>query len=69
MTNKPLSRLEAALRSMPVTEREIFLAVRLDGLSYADIARRTDRTPQEVERSFAAALRHILRSIDEGGAH
>ncbi|WEJ99472.1 MAG: sigma-70 region 4 domain-containing protein [Candidatus Sphingomonas phytovorans] len=62
-----LARLEAALRSMPVIEREIFLAARLDSLSYAEIARRTGRTARDVERRFAAALGHILRSMDRGG--
>lgn len=61
------ARLEAALRSMPIIEREIFLAVRLDDLSYGEIARRTGRSPQEVERCFATALRHILQHMDEGG--
>lgn len=71
MTTKPdpdtLARLEAALRSLPVIEREIFLAMRFDDLDYAEIARRTGRTAREVERRFAAALKHIAQCMDEGG--
>lgn len=62
-----LARLEAALQTMPITEREIFLAVRLDGLDFAEIAHRTGRTPKAVERCFAAALRHILQHMSEAG--
>jgi len=71
MTTKPdplmLTRLENAVRSLPDIEREVFLAVRLDGLSYAAIAARTGRSASEIERRFAAALSAIQRTLDEGG--
>lgn len=71
MTHNPdpdrLARLEAAVRSLPDVEREIFLALRLDGLSYAEIARRTGLSPCQVERRFAAALARIARAMNDGG--
>ena len=51
-----LSRLEAALRAMPRIQREIFLAIRLDDMSYDEIARRTGLTVKQVERHFARSL-------------
>jgi len=71
MVTKPdpvtLARFEKAVRSLPDIEREVFLAVRLDGLSYIEIAARTGRSAEEIERHFAAALYAIQRTLDEGG--
>lgn len=62
-----LARLEAAVRALPDAEREIFLAVRLDDLSYAKIARRTGYSAERVERLFAKAFVQIARAMNEGG--
>ena len=43
-----LSRLERAVRRMPRLQREIFLAIRLDDLSYPEIAERTGVSAREV---------------------
>jgi len=71
MVTKPdpvmLTRLENAVASLPDLEREVFLAMRLDGLSYAAIAARTGRSEEEIERRFAAALLSIQETLDEGG--
>ncbi|WP_239987565.1 sigma factor-like helix-turn-helix DNA-binding protein [Sphingosinithalassobacter portus] len=58
-----LARIEDAVRRLPRLEREVFLAVRLDGLTYAEIAARTRLTPRQVERLFAQALTNILRNM------
>jgi hypothetical protein len=48
MTHGPdpvtLKRLERAVRKLPRLQREIFLALRLDDLSYDEIAERTGLT-------------------------
>ncbi len=49
-------RLEAGLQRMPKMRREIFLAIRLEDLSYAEIAERTGLSVQQVERHFARSL-------------
>lgn len=71
MTDHPdpdrLVRLEAAVRALPVLEREVFLAVRLDGLTYAEIARRTGLSPRAVERRFAEALTRLVRELHRDG--
>jgi RNA polymerase sigma factor (sigma-70 family) len=58
-----LKRLEAALSNMPRLQREIFLAVRLDDLSYEEIARRTGLTVRRVERQFARSLYKLSKQI------
>ncbi|MFZ2994893.1 sigma factor-like helix-turn-helix DNA-binding protein [Sphingobium sp.] len=67
-----LERLEAALLSMPRLRREIFLAVRLDAMSYADIADRTGLSVRAVEHQMARAIMHIghhLRDTDAPSPH
>jgi RNA polymerase sigma-70 factor (ECF subfamily) len=58
-----LARLEDAVRRLPRIEREIFLAVRLDDLTYPEIAERTGLSPRAVERRFANALTGIMRNL------
>jgi RNA polymerase sigma-70 factor (ECF subfamily) len=51
-----LQRLDTGLRRMPKRRRMIFLAVRLDDASYAELAERTGLAVRQVEREIAAAL-------------
>jgi RNA polymerase sigma-70 factor (ECF subfamily) len=51
-----LGRLNRELRRMPKRCRVIFLAVRLDGASYAELAEQTGLSIRQVEREIAAAL-------------
>jgi RNA polymerase sigma factor (sigma-70 family) len=60
-----LRRLERALLRLPRLQREIFLAVRLDDMSYADIAERTGLTVKQVERQFAKSLRVLWVMADD----
>jgi len=48
-----LERMEAALLTLPRFTREVFLAHRLDDLSYRDIAARTGVSVRRVEREIA----------------
>jgi len=60
-----LARLERAVKSLRRLDREIFLARRLDDMSYAEIAERTGLTVKQVERAMVRALigidRHLCR--------
>jgi len=58
-----LERLEDALLRLPQIQRDIFLAVRLDALSYGEIAERTGLTKRQVERLFAKALGNFSRNL------
>jgi RNA polymerase sigma-70 factor (ECF subfamily) len=58
-----LSRLERAMATMPSLSREIFLAHRLDGLSFEEIGRRTGLSVRQVERHIAHAIAHIDRML------
>lgn len=54
-----LRRLEAALSKMKPRTREIFLAHRLDGMSYAEIANRTGISISAVEKHMMKAIAKI----------
>ena len=58
-----LRRLEAALLHMPRIQREIFLAVRLDDMSYDEIAGRTGLTVKQVERHFARSIYKLSKQM------
>jgi RNA polymerase sigma-70 factor (ECF subfamily) len=61
-----LARLEAAVARMPRLQREILLAIRLEDLSYAELAKCTGLTSREVERQFAKALEKLCRQMNGG---
>lgn len=54
-----LAKQEQAVRSLRRLDREVFLARRLDAMSYAEIAARTGLTVRQVERRIAHALREL----------
>ena len=54
-----LVRLEAAVRSLRRLDREVFLAIRLDAMSYEQIAACTRLSVRQVEQHFARALREV----------
>jgi RNA polymerase sigma-70 factor (ECF subfamily) len=58
-----LRRLDEAMLSMPKLQREIFLAHRLDDMSYRKIARRTGLTMRQVERRISRAIYKLDRQL------
>ena len=60
-----LARIEAALLTLPRRPREIFLAVRLDGTSYAELAAQTGLSTKQIEREIAGALMQIDRALHD----
>ncbi|MBW4332226.1 RNA polymerase sigma factor [Stakelama sp. CBK3Z-3] len=58
-----LDRLEAVMLELPKTTREIFMAHRLEGLTYAEIARRTGLTIKQVEKAIARAMVELDRAL------
>jgi RNA polymerase sigma factor (sigma-70 family) len=61
-----LQRLEAAMATMKPATREIFMAHRLDGETYRDIAARTGRSIKGVEKQMGKALYIINRAMRNG---
>jgi RNA polymerase sigma-70 factor (ECF subfamily) len=59
-----LKKLERAMLKLPRPTREIFLAHRLDDMSYQEIADRTGLSVREVERHMARAICAIDRSLN-----
>ncbi|PCD02250.1 RNA polymerase subunit sigma-70 [Sphingomonas spermidinifaciens] len=60
-----LARIEAVMRRMKPKTREIFMAHRLDGLSYGEIAERTGMSVSGVEKQIARAMTMLLRHADK----
>ena len=60
-----LARLEAAMRKLKPKTREIFMAHRLDGLSYREIAAVTGLSVKGVEKQMHKALVHIDRCMGQ----
>jgi DNA-directed RNA polymerase specialized sigma24 family protein len=59
-----LGTFEAALGSMPRKRRQIFIAKRLDGMSYREIADVTGLTVRQIERHMAKALAAIVKHTE-----
>lgn len=59
-----LRRLEAAISRLKPKTRAIFLAHRLDGLSYAEIAELTGLSVKGVEKQMSKAIAKIDRLLD-----
>lgn len=59
-----LTRVEAAMLKLRPKTREIFMAHRIDGLSYAEIAERTGLSVKGVEKQMSKAIAQIDRLLD-----
>jgi RNA polymerase sigma-70 factor, ECF subfamily len=57
------SRLDSVLSSMPARRREVFVLVRGQGLSYDEVARVMQTSPQTVANQMSAALRDLRRAL------
>lgn len=60
-----LKKLERAMLKLPQSTREIFLAHRLDDMTYQEIADRTGLTARQVERHMAKAIYRLCRELDD----
>ena len=58
-----LRRLEAAMTRLKPRTREIFLAHRIEGLSYAEIAERTGLSVKGVEKQMSKAILQLDRLL------
>ncbi len=63
ITRAELTKREAAVRSLCRRDREIYLAHRLEDMSYAAIAEATDLSVTQVERAMARAIIGINRHL------
>ena len=59
-----LTRVEAAMLKLRPKTREIFMAHRIDGLSYAEIAERTGLSIKGVEKQMSKAIAQLDRMLD-----
>ena len=63
-SRETLKLLEAAMAKLKPKTRYIFLAQRIEGLSYAEIARRTGLSVKGVEKQMSKAIAKIDRMLD-----
>jgi RNA polymerase sigma factor (sigma-70 family) len=61
-----LRRLEHAMTKLKPRTREIFIAHRIHGFTYAEIAERTGLTVKGVEKQMSKAIAKIDRFLDRG---
>ena len=59
-----LRRMQDAMLRIPKLQREIFLAHRLDGQSYEEIAVRIGISAPQVERHMARAIYKLAKQMD-----
>jgi RNA polymerase sigma-70 factor (ECF subfamily) len=59
-----LRSMEEAMLNIPKLQREIFMAHRLDNMSYGEIARRTGLTVRQVERHMSRAIYKLGKQLD-----
>ena len=60
-----LWRAERAVDRMEEMDRKVFLAIRVEELSYSEIAARFGITVADVEWHFAGSLRVLMVAMDE----
>jgi RNA polymerase sigma factor (sigma-70 family) len=60
-----LTRISSALDGLPALARQAFLLSQLDGLTYAEIAVRLDRSVATVRYYMAQGLRQCLLALDD----
>jgi DNA-directed RNA polymerase specialized sigma24 family protein len=60
-----LKKLKRAMLKLPRTTRAIYLAHRLDDMSYQNIADRTGLTVRHVERHMAKAIYRLCKELDD----
>jgi len=64
-----VDRVYDALRRLPRRQRAIFLAIRIDNLSYAEIAEQTGLSLAGVEKHFARAIGNLMRNMHDPKRH
>lgn len=60
-----LDRIELAMLELSPLTREIFMAHRIEGLTYAEIAARTGRSVKQVEKAIARAMLELDRALGQ----
>ena len=63
-SRETLVRLEKAMAKLKPKTREVFLAHRIEGLSYAEVAQRTGLSIKGVEKQMSKAIAKIDRMLD-----
>jgi RNA polymerase sigma-70 factor (ECF subfamily) len=58
-----LARIERAISSLKPLTRDIFLACRVDGYSYAEVAQRTGLSVRGVEKQMSRAIKQLGRHL------
>lgn len=68
MQQEQQQALERALEALPPEARELLRLSRIEGLTYAEISRMTNRSPADISRKIAAALLQLREHLRAVGA-
>ena len=60
------SAYEETLRSLPISQREVFLMSRMEELSYKEIAERIGISTKAVEKRMSLALKKLRKALRNG---
>lgn len=65
ITERSLQHLRDAVAELPERTQQIFRLNRLEGLTYAEVARRLGISDSSVQKHLAKALAHVMRRLQE----
>lgn len=65
ITERSLQQLRDAVAELPERTQQIFRLNRLEGLTYAEVARRLGISDSSVQKHLAKALAHVMRRLQE----
>lgn len=68
MQQEQQQALERALDGLSPEARELLRLSRIEGLTYAEISRMTNRSPADISRKIAAALIELRERVRAVGA-
>lgn len=64
-TRDMINRLEIAMKRLRPRTREIFMACRLDGYSYAEVAERTGMSVRGIRKQMSRAIAEVDRALSD----
>lgn len=60
-----LERLAKAIDALPPQARRVFVRLRVEGATHAEIAAELGVSKSAIEKSIAVAMRHLLKAMDD----
>jgi RNA polymerase sigma factor (sigma-70 family) len=58
-----LARVRAALLELPERTRQVFVLIRIDHLTYGEVAERLEISSSSVQKHLAKAIKHVMQRL------